>query len=116
MYHRLLFCSLRAPRCSAVPSTLHCIVPHCTILHSIVGNFPARYVTPCHVISCHVPALHWVQLYQQMPPHLFAVNCRQLRNLEKELGDGVRVGDRTALILDIFSQRAATKEATLQVM
>ena len=40
---------------------------------------------------------------------------RQLRNLEKELGDGVRVGDRTALILDIFSQRAATKEATLQV-
>jgi len=27
----------------------------------------------------------------------------------------VRVCDRTALILDIFSQRAATKEATLQV-
>lgn len=39
----------------------------------------------------------------------------QLRNLEKELGGGVRVCDRTALILDIFSQRANTKEATLQV-
>lgn len=39
----------------------------------------------------------------------------QLRNLEKEFGDDVRVCDRTALILDIFSQRAATKEATLQV-
>lgn len=39
----------------------------------------------------------------------------QLRNLEKAFGDKVRVCDRTALILDIFSQRAATKEATLQV-
>jgi hypothetical protein len=53
----------------------------------------------------------------------------QLRNLEKafsgkdgkdggdgkEGGAGVRVGDRTALILDIFSQRAATKEGKLQV-
>eukprot|EP00897_Mesotaenium_endlicherianum_P000465 jgi/Mesen1/10419/ME000818S09894 len=43
-------------------------------------------------------------------------NRRQLRNLEKELGEEVRVCDRTALILDIFSQRAATKEATLQVV
>lgn len=39
----------------------------------------------------------------------------QLRNLEKALGNDVRVCDRTALILDIFSQRAATREATLQV-
>ncbi|KAJ7541315.1 hypothetical protein O6H91_10G054000 [Diphasiastrum complanatum] len=39
----------------------------------------------------------------------------QLRNLEKTLGKQVRVCDRTALILDIFSQRAATREATLQV-
>lgn len=40
---------------------------------------------------------------------------RQLRNLEKALGNEVRVCDRTALILDIFSQRAATREANLQV-
>ena len=39
----------------------------------------------------------------------------QLRNLSKVLGDGVRLCDRTALILDIFSQRAATKEGQLQV-
>ncbi|RWW09162.1 hypothetical protein GW17_00027359 [Ensete ventricosum] len=39
---------------------------------------------------------------------------RQLRNLEKALGGNVRVCDRTALILDIFNQRAATHEAALQ--
>ena len=40
---------------------------------------------------------------------------RQQRNLEKMLGNTVRVGDRTALILDVFSQRAATREGKLQV-
>ncbi|KAI7999239.1 Homeobox-DDT domain protein RLT2 [Camellia lanceoleosa] len=40
---------------------------------------------------------------------------RQLRNLEKAFGGDVRVCDRTALILDIFNQRAATHEAALQV-
>ncbi|OMO87519.1 heme peroxidase, plant/fungal/bacterial [Corchorus capsularis] len=39
----------------------------------------------------------------------------QLRNLEKVFGGDVRVCDRTALILDIFNQRAATHEAALQV-
>ncbi|XP_039777435.1 GTPase HflX-like isoform X1 [Panicum virgatum] len=39
----------------------------------------------------------------------------QLRNLEKSFGGSVRVCDRTALILDIFNQRAATHEAALQV-
>ena len=39
----------------------------------------------------------------------------QQRNLERALGDGVRVADRTALILDIFAQRACTKEGQLQV-
>ena len=37
----------------------------------------------------------------------------QIRNLEKEIG--VRVIDRTLLILDIFATRAKTKEAMLQV-
>ena len=41
---------------------------------------------------------------------------RQLRNLEKAFGGDVRVCDRTALILDIFNQRAATHEAALQVI
>ncbi len=39
----------------------------------------------------------------------------QLRNLSKVLGESVRLCDRTALILDIFSQRAATREGQLQV-
>ncbi|EFJ39892.1 hypothetical protein VOLCADRAFT_108445 [Volvox carteri f. nagariensis] len=46
----------------------------------------------------------------------------QLRNLERQLGTAagggegsVRVCDRTALILDIFSQRAQTREGQLQV-
>lgn len=39
----------------------------------------------------------------------------QLRNLERAFGDTVGLCDRTALILDIFSQRAATREGKLQV-
>ena len=38
----------------------------------------------------------------------------QQRNLEKELGDA-KVIDRTALILDVFAQRARTKDGRLQV-
>ncbi|KAJ1408017.1 Small GTP-binding protein domain [Sesbania bispinosa] len=43
------------------------------------------------------------------------LSAGQLRNLEKNFGGDVRVCDRTALILDIFNQRAATHEASLQV-
>ena len=40
---------------------------------------------------------------------------RHQRNLEKIMGDSVRVLDRTALILDIFAQHARTREGALQV-
>lgn len=40
---------------------------------------------------------------------------RHLRELEKAFGDDVRILDRTALILDIFAQHAATREGSLQV-
>jgi GTP-binding protein HflX len=40
---------------------------------------------------------------------------RHLRELERILGEGVRVLDRTALILDIFAQHARTSEGALQV-
>ena len=40
---------------------------------------------------------------------------RHQRELEKALGDGVKLLDRTALILDIFAQHAHTREGTLQV-
>lgn len=39
----------------------------------------------------------------------------QLRNVGRRLGQDVRVADRTSLILDIFRQRAATREGKLQV-
>jgi GTPase len=39
----------------------------------------------------------------------------QQRNIEATLGDGVRVIDRTRLILDIFSQHAHSREGKLQV-
>jgi GTP-binding protein HflX len=40
---------------------------------------------------------------------------RHLRELEKIFGEEVRILDRTALILDIFAQHAATREGALQV-
>jgi GTP-binding protein HflX len=40
---------------------------------------------------------------------------RHQRELEKAVGDGVKVLDRTALILDIFAQHAHTREGALQV-
>jgi len=39
----------------------------------------------------------------------------QIRNLEEELGEGVRVIDRSMLILDIFALHAVTREGKLQV-
>lgn len=39
----------------------------------------------------------------------------QQRNLERELGENIKVIDRTALILDVFSQRARSREGRLQV-
>ena len=40
---------------------------------------------------------------------------RHQRELEKIMGDDIRVLDRTALILDIFAQHANTREGSLQV-
>lgn len=40
---------------------------------------------------------------------------RQLRELEKALGEDVKILDRTALILDIFARHARTREGALQV-
>lgn len=40
---------------------------------------------------------------------------RQQRELEERFGEGVKILDRTALILDIFARHAHTKEGALQV-
>ena len=39
----------------------------------------------------------------------------QARNIERELGDGLKLLDRTGLILDIFAQHARTREGQIQV-
>ena len=39
----------------------------------------------------------------------------QARNIERELGDGLKVLDRTALILDVFAQHARSREGQIQV-
>ncbi len=43
------------------------------------------------------------------------LNPRHQRELERVYGESVRIVDRTALILDIFAQHAATREGALQV-
>ncbi|MFT9266566.1 GTPase HflX [Oenococcus sp.] len=43
------------------------------------------------------------------------LTATQIRNLEKMIGGGTRVVDRTALILDIFASRAKSKLAKLQI-
>ncbi len=43
------------------------------------------------------------------------LNPRHQRELEKAMGENVRILDRTALILDIFAQHAHTREGMLQV-
>jgi GTP-binding protein HflX len=43
------------------------------------------------------------------------ISPTQLKNLQKEAGENIKVIDRTGLILDIFTKHAKTKEATTQV-
>ena len=45
----------------------------------------------------------------------FELSPSQIRNLEEELGDNVRVIDRSMLILDIFALHAVSREGKLQV-
>lgn len=40
---------------------------------------------------------------------------RHQRELEEDIGSGIKILDRTALILDIFAQHASTREGILQV-
>lgn len=43
------------------------------------------------------------------------ISPTQLKNLQKEAGENIKVIDRTGLILDIFTKHAKTKEAKTQV-
>lgn len=66
-----------------------------------------------HIREDFFVSLFCCYLIKLEKPHF---DFRQLRNLEKAFGEDVRVCDRTALILDIFNQRAATHEAALQAI
>jgi GTP-binding protein HflX len=73
---------------------------------------PATYIGPGKVEEVQA-------LVQELKADLIIfddeLSPRHQRNLEKIMGDGVRVLDRTALILDIFAQHARTREGGLQV-
>ena len=43
------------------------------------------------------------------------ISPTQIKNLQKEAGENIKVIDRTGLILDIFTKHAKTKEAKTQV-
>ncbi len=73
---------------------------------------PSTYIGPGKVEQVQM-------LIQELGANLMIfddeLSPRHQRNLEKIMGDGVRVLDRTALILDIFAQHARTREGALQV-
>ncbi len=57
---------------------------------------------------CHLHEIELVVFDEELSPS-------QIRNLEDEIGDDVRVIDRSILILDIFALHAVTREGKLQV-
>jgi GTP-binding protein HflX len=61
--------------------------------------------------------LHTATLEMQANVVIFdnELSPRQQRELEKALGESVKVLDRTALILDIFASHARTREGSVQV-
>lgn len=64
-----------------------------------------------------VEELMWLQAEVSASLVIFdeELSPRQQRELERVLGDEVRIVDRTALILDVFAQHARTREGALQV-
>lgn len=83
-----------------------------TLLQVLSRPDPASYIGSGKVVEV-ADAVH--RLGAQTVIFDDELSPAQLRNLERRLGEDVRVCDRTALILDIFSQRAATREGQLQV-
>ena len=71
---------------------------------SYIGSGKVTEITT----ACNALAVNTVIFDDELTPG-------QQRNLEKSLGEAVRVADRTALILDIFEQRARSREGRLQV-
>lgn len=73
---------------------------------------PATFIGPGKVEEIH-------SLFEELQAEVVIfdeeLSPRHLRELEEKWGIKTRVLDRTALILDIFAQHAATREGSLQV-
>jgi len=87
---------------------------------SVVGETRQRMQSPhpkTYVGSGKVKEIHALAEETLADVILFdeELSPRHQRELEKELGEDVRVLDRTALILDVFAQHARTREGALQV-
>lgn len=86
----------------------------------VVGQATQRLDHPnpqTYIGSGKVEEVHMLAEEVQADVILFdeELSPRHLRELEKIFGDHARILDRTALILDIFAQHAATREGALQV-
>lgn len=78
----------------------------------VIHPDPATYIGSGKVIEVK----HWIEeLRADIVIFDDELAPRNQRELEEAFGSAVRVIDRTALILDIFAQHAATREGYLQV-
>ncbi|MCH7786615.1 MAG: GTPase HflX [Chloroflexi bacterium] len=85
----------------------------------VVGSMVQNLDRPTHLYLGKGKVEEIISMAQERP--IDTVICddeltpTQQRNLENALGGEIKVIDRTALILDVFAQRAQTKEGRLQV-
>lgn len=86
----------------------------------VIGKITQRMETPnpaTFIGSGKLEELHGYVLETGASVVIFdeELSPRQQRDLEKVLGENIKVIDRTALILDIFARHARTREGAVQV-
>lgn len=87
---------------------------------AVIGQVTQRLETPnpaTFIGSGKLEELHGYVLEMGASVVIFdeELSPRQQRDLEKVLGENIKVIDRTALILDIFARHARTREGAVQV-
>lgn len=87
---------------------------------AVIGRVTQRLETPnpaTFIGSGKLEELHGYVLEMGASVVIFdeELSPRQQRDLEKVLGENIKVIDRTALILDIFARHARTREGAVQV-
>ncbi|MBN1412581.1 MAG: GTPase HflX [Spirochaetales bacterium] len=91
-----------------------------TLNIEVVGKLAQRLEHPCPDTYVGPGKLVEISaLVEELAPSMLLfddeLTSLQLRNLEKELGKGLFIIDRTSLILNIFAEHAHSKEGKLQV-